>query len=198
MQKYFTKQKLVDGAFGGLFALIASPFLLFVYEEWVITVFLSGLLGGSCSFYRRKSLNKIKAQIDAPDSTDLEVTYASARYQVYTDYRVYLAQAMNSIRVLSRIADFFFLGMPALAFWFMIGAAIYSPDTFNSIISIITSPADMLSTVASFKVLFKGLFIVYLMVFGFFMALGFIRFGYINCFEDAIARKFDADRRAVG
>lgn len=193
LNRVFNKQTLP----AGLMALVAYPVLFLTTRDWVMSGLLSGMVGAGVNYLRQRYLDSLAARAKAVNSVEWTVEmngvevgtisdaeYASIRLAVFSNTAHYVRQLGNLGRVLFRVFDYCYAGIPIAAFWIMGGLAIFSPDTFSSIVAAFQkSGPDAVAMVVSVA---AGLFVpLAVLIVGFHYMLGMSRFGFVNKFSEA-------------
>lgn len=147
-----------------------------------------------------KYMRALAARIEAKDSFawDVEVNqvkvgsipdadYALIRHRVFSDVRVYVAQAVNLLRVALNSFDYCYRAIPLGIFWVGVALAIFSPETISSVLAALqhATPSDMRNAVGTAG---SMLAIMMMVSVAFHWMFGLSRFGFINRFDDAVGR----------
>jgi hypothetical protein len=117
--------------------------------------------------------------------TITDADYAAIRLSVFSDARPYYSQAINLSRVAYNSLTYCYQAFPLALFWMAVALAVIAPDTFGETVSAFqhanaTEVKHALGEVASLVALTMAMVVIVQ------CALGLSRFGFINCFEEAV------------
>lgn len=114
-----------------------------------------------------------------------DADYAAMRLRAFNDPRIYIAQAMNLLRVAYNSFEYCFRAIPLGVFWIGVALAVFSPDTISSVLADLQK-----ATVGDIQhaVSMAGSVLVLMMTLSvaFHWAFGLSRFGFVNRFDEAI------------
>lgn len=145
-----------------------------------------------------KYMRVLAARMEAKDSFswDVEVNqvkvgsipdadYALIRHLVFSDVRVYVAQAANLLRVAFNSFDYCYRAIPLGIFWVGVALAVFSPETISSVLAALqqATPSDMKHAVGTAGTMLAIMMMISVAVHWMF---GLSRFGFINRFDEAV------------
>lgn len=182
---------------------IAAFWPLYILLSWLLgNWFAGGAFAGVVVAVAREIHTRygwaLVARIDATDSPtwDVEVNqvkagtitdadYAAILLRVFYDFRTYIGQVTNLLRVALNSFDYCYRAIPLGLFWVGVALAIFSPETISSVLAALqhAMPSDMRHAVGTAGSLLTITMIVSV---GFNWLLGLSRFGFINRFDEAI------------
>lgn len=180
--------------FFGFLGLLATSDM----SGWIISALLSGITGVAVSNARCKYVTGLTRRIEANAPIEWDVTlngvkigkikdaeYAGICLEVFSDKRNHIAQALNVGKVFLRAFDYVYVAIPVCVFWVFIALAVFSPESFVNIVEEIQKggPAVIALAAKTGVKLFGFLMVI---SFALHVALGLSRFGFVNCFSEAI------------
>lgn len=193
LTRLFNKQALP----AAIVALVAYPVLFLTTRDWLMSTMFSGFFGGGISLLRQRYLDSLakraKAEhpiewtvemngVDVGTITDAE--YADIRLTVFSNTGHYVRQLLNLGRVVFRIFDYCYAGIPIAVFWIVGALAILEPDVFTSIVAAFQKSGP--DAVAQALSVAAQLFIpCAVLIFGLHWIIGMSRFGFVNKFSEA-------------
>ncbi len=112
--------------------------------------------------------------------------YAAIQRRRMTDPHLYLVQAMNVGRVLLNVFDRFYIAAPVALFWVMMALLMFSPSTITGMMTELhkASPAEIQAAALNAIMVMAALMVA---VVPLLWMAGLYRFGFVNCFDEAIA-----------
>lgn len=179
--------------------LAVTPLLAALFGSWFQAgaVTIGGIYLADHSL--RRYLASLAARMDAQSSPtwDVEVNqvkvgtitdaeYAAIRHCVFSDQRVYYAQAMNVFRVALNAFNYCYQAIPLGVFWVAAVLAIFTPNTLTEMVTAIqqATPSELKQTASMAGNLIA---LTMLLVVGIHWAFGISRFGFVNRFGEAVA-----------
>lgn len=180
-----------------LVALAAYPVLFLTTRDWLMSAMYSGFIGGGINLLRQRYLDSLAKRAKAENliewsvemngvnvGTITDAEYADIRLAVFSNTGHYVRQLLNLGRVVFRIFDYCYAGIPMAAFWIMGGLAILEPDVFTSIVAAFQKSGP--DAVAQALSVAAQLFIPFaIIIFGMHTVIGASRFGFVNKFSEA-------------
>lgn len=128
---------------------------------------------------RDVAVNQVKV------GTITDADYAAIRLRVFSDARPYYSQALNIFRVAFKSLDYCYRAIPLALFWMAVALAVIAPDTFGETVSAFQN-ANATEVKQALGVAGSLLAFTMAMVVMVHWALGLSRFGFVNCFEEAV------------
>ena len=126
-----------------------------------------GVIGFGVAFVtavgRQRQRSSLLSRIDNPAAVQWDVVvndvrvgvlsdahYAGLEKAVLDDWRLYLAQAVNFVKVGVRAAEMLIFAVPVTLFWLGLGMAIFDPKEAASVVQSLraASPADIVAAIA--------------------------------------------------
>lgn len=120
-------------------------------------------------------VNQVKA------GTITDAHYAEIRFQVFHDFRTYVAQATNLLWVAFSFFSVCLTAIPVSAFWIAVGLAMFAPDSITALQA--ASAADIAQAISNGARMLPIVMLLSLIVN---VLLGLNRFGFANQFERAV------------
>lgn len=161
------------------------------------------MLGAAAAFVtsteRHRLRRNLQLRIDHPADLEWDVVvnnvrvgtlpdaaYAEIEKAVVEDWRVYVAQARNLLRVVGRAADTLVVAIPATLFWLGLAFMFVDPQAATSLVEALRSapPADIFAAVAQYSSVGAFVIVVAMLLA---MMVTSSRGGDENVFQDRIA-----------
>lgn len=141
---------------------------------------LSARIAAANSTIWHVEINQVKA------GTVTDADFARICLCIFADFRLYIAQVANLLRVALNWFAFCSWLIPLWLFWGGIALAIFSPEAVNAVVSALqrATPSDIRHTVTSG---ISFLTIMMILMACVHWVLGLSSFGFINRFDEAIA-----------
>lgn len=168
--------------------LLGSPFVMGVFAALIV-------IGGN--EVRLRYIGALDRRMTAVDGPvwDIELNqvkvgmisdgeYAAIRRKCFSDQRLYVAQALNLLRVGLNAFDYCYRAIPLGLFWVIAAVATFSPDTIATVLAELhkAGPDAIQGAVGNAARLL--VLVMFMAVFAHWV-LGLSRFGYIDRFDEA-------------